>query len=147
MAEALLRAKLPSHLQDKFVIQSAGTLGIEGMPATDHAIEVVEEMGADLTGHVSQGVSPRLVKNANLILAMAGEHVDYLHREFPGYRENVFLLRQFANDDKLEDPHIEDPIGASKAVYRECARIIAEELDRILPTLETFVENHQEQEG
>jgi len=43
MAEALLRAKLPSHLQDKFVIQSAGTLGIEGMPATDHAIEVEDD--------------------------------------------------------------------------------------------------------
>ena len=61
IAEALLRARLPEHLQDKANVASAGTLGIEGMPATNYAIRVTEEMGGRLAGHRSQGVSAELV--------------------------------------------------------------------------------------
>lgn len=143
MAEALLRLKLPSRLQDEVDIQSAGTLGIEGMPAADFAIEVVAEMGGDLDGHRSQGVTPDLVANADLILAMANEHVNYLHRKYPGYRENVYLLKRFANDDIPDEPEVDDPIGFGKTVYRECADIIAEELDRIMPAIVTLVQNHR----
>lgn len=143
MAEALLRMKLPSRLQDEVDIQSAGTLGINGMPAADFAINVVGEMGADLHGHRSQGVTPDLVAKSDLILAMANEHVNYLQRKYPNYRENVFLLKRFANDDIPDDPDIEDPIGFGKAVYRECADIIAEELDRVMPAIVKLVQNHR----
>ena len=135
MAEALLRAKLPEHLQESFAVQSAGTLGIDGMPATNYAIRVTEELGGILAGHRSQGVSAELVKDAGLILVMANEHLDFLRRHYPAFRENVHLLKRFASKEPPEDVEIGDPIGASLAVYRECAQIIADELDRILPVL------------
>lgn len=143
MAEALLRLKLPSRLQDEVEIRSAGTLGIEGMPAADSAISVVEEMGGELRGHRSQGLSAELVARADLILAMAREHVDHLQRKYPNYRENVFLLKRFANDEALEEPDIEDPIGNGREVYRECAATIAEELERALPAIVHLVQTRR----
>ncbi len=143
MAEALLRLKLPSRLQDEVEIRSAGTLGIEGMPAADSAISVVEEMGGELRGHRSQGLSAELVARADLILAMAREHVDHLQRKYPNYRENVFLLKRFANDEALEEPDIEDPIGYGREVYRECAATIAEELERALPAIVHLVQTRR----
>ncbi len=141
MAEALLRAKLPEHLHSRVVVESAGTLGIDGMPATNYAIRVVEELGGRLSGHRSQGVSAELVENADVILGMTEEHVDFLRRHHPARRENVYLMKQFANPEPPEDPEIDDPIGANLAVYRACAQTIADELDRILPALVQMIEN------
>jgi protein-tyrosine phosphatase len=149
MAEGLLRLKLPSRLQDDVVIKSAGTLGIEGMPAARYAVEMVQKKGGDISNHLSRGVTRELVENADLILAMAPEHVEYLQQNFPEYRENVFLLKRFArpadNTSHGEDPDDEifDPIGSSKETYRACAEIIDEELERILPTLVNFIQERR----
>ncbi len=143
MAEGLLRLKLPQRLQDEVEVQSAGTLGIQGMPAAENSMRVVHEYGGDIAGHRSQGLSRKLVAASDLILAMASEHVDHLRKHYPAYRENVFLLKQFAQTEPLDDPEIEDPIGSSLAVYRECGRIIAEEIDRILPAVVHLVQERR----
>ncbi len=149
MAEGLLRLKLPSRLLDDAVIKSAGTLGIEGMPASRYSVEIVDEMGGDISQHRSQGVTAELVQEADLILAMANEHVEYLHENFPQYRENVFLLKRFgrAGNDAEDDPDDEifDPIGSDKETYRACAEIIDNELERTLPTLVNFIQEHRRQ--
>lgn len=152
MAEGLLRLKLPSRLQDEVVIESAGTLGIDGMPAARNSIEIVRERGGDISQNHSQGITAELVENADLILAMAHEHVDYLHENFPQYRENVFLLKHFARNsneaasqDDPDDDEIFDPIGSDKETYRACAQIIDDELERIMPTLINFIQERRRQ--
>lgn len=152
MAEGLLRLKLPSRLQDEVVVESAGTLGIEGMPAARHSVEIVQERGGNISQHRSQGVTAELVEDADLILAMALEHVDYLHENFPQYRENVFLLKRFARNnneaasqDDPDDDEIFDPIGSDKETYRVCAQIIDDELERIMPTLVNFIQERRRQ--
>jgi protein-tyrosine phosphatase len=152
MAEGLLRLKLPSGLQDETVIESAGTLGIDGMPAARNSIEIVRERGGDISQNRSQGITAELVQNADLILAMAHEHVDYLHENFPQYRENVFLLKRFARDgneatrsDDPDDDEIFDPIGSDKETYRDCAQMIDDELERIMPTLVNFIQERRRQ--
>lgn len=152
MAEGLLRLKLPSRLQDEVVVESAGTLGIDGMPAARNSIEIVQERGGDISQHRSQGVTAALVEDADLILAMAHEHVDYVHENFPQYRENVFLLKRFArnsNDavsqDDPDDDEIFDPIGSDKETYRICAQMIDDELERIMPTLVNFIQERRRQ--
>jgi protein-tyrosine-phosphatase len=152
MAEGLLRLKLPSRLQDEVVVASAGTLGIEGMPAARNSIEIVQEMGGDISQHRSQSVTDGLVEEADLILAMAHEHLDYLHENFPQYRENVFLLKRFvrnsdeaASQDDPDDDEIFDPLGSDKATYRACAQMIDDELERIMPTLVNFIQARRRQ--
>jgi protein-tyrosine phosphatase len=152
MAEGLLRLKLPSRLQDEAVIESAGTLGIDGMPAARNSVEIVQERGGDISQHRSQGVTTELVEDADLILAMAHEHLEYLHENFPQYRENVFLLKRFARNsdeatrqDDPDDDEIFDPIGSDKETYRVCAQIIDDELERIMPTLVNFIQERRRQ--
>lgn len=148
LAEGLLRVKLPSRLQDEVEIKSAGTLGIEGSPAARYSVELVKEMGGDISKHNSQGLTEELLRATDLILAMAAEHVDFLYEEFPQYRENVFLLKRFgraageANTDNSDDD-IFDPVGSSKETYRLCAAIIEEELERILPTLVNLIQQRR----
>ena len=143
IAEGLLKVKLPPHLQGEVRVISAGILGISGQPATPNARAVAAEKDADLTRHVSQGISERLVAESDIIFCMALEHRSYVLHHFPAYRDNVFLLRDFAASQKLEDPDIFDPIGSSIGVYRECCRIIESELNRILPYLVDLIEqNH-----
>jgi protein-tyrosine phosphatase len=148
MAEGLLRLKIPSRLQDEVVIKSAGTLGIEGSPAARNSVEIVKEMGGDISGHRSQGVTEEIMAESDLILAMASEHVEYLQAEFSSYRENIFLLKRFARaagDADEFDDDIFDPIGTSKETYRACAEIIDEELERIMPTLTNFIQERRRQ--
>jgi protein-tyrosine phosphatase len=135
MAEALLREKLPKPVQDQVVITSAGTLGISGLPATEHAQTVMAERGSDLSGHRSQGLRQRLVAAADLILAMSTEHVEFLSDRFSQFRSKVHLLKHFVRETPAPDNDIEDPIGSDLDAYRECADIITGEIDRILPAL------------
>ncbi len=143
MAEGLLRLKLPQRLQDEVEVQSAGTLGIQGMAAAENSVRVVREFGGNISGHRSQGLSRKLVAASDLILAMASEHVEHLRKHYPAYRENVFLLKQFANPEPLDEPEIEDPIGSGLKVYRECGGIIADEIERILPAIVHLVQERR----
>lgn len=140
MAEGLMKSKIPSELQSHVQVASAGTLGIYGSPATPLAIKVMEDQGVDISQHRSQGVTDELLADADLIFAMAIEHVDFLRRYFPNYRENVYLLGSFDRpaDDRRDD-NINDPIGGDLMIYQECAAIINSELDRILPRVSELI--------
>ncbi|MCA9744183.1 low molecular weight protein arginine phosphatase [candidate division KSB1 bacterium] len=140
MAEGLLKVKLPPHLQQEVKVVSCGTLGLQAQPATPNAITVAAEKDADISQHRSQGISEELVINSNIIFCMADEHRRYILQHFPAFRDNVFLLRDFAAKEKLGDPDIFDPIGSSVGIYRECCRIIDIELNRILPYLVDLIE-------
>ena len=140
MAEGLLESMLPDDIKDKVIVESVGTLGIDGQPATPLAVSVAEELGADISEHRSRALTRDLVEEADLVLVMAPEHRDFIRRFFPDVQENVFLLRQIGRDqgDPI-DPVIEDPIGGNLEVYRGCIRLIQEELQRVLPLIRDLV--------
>ncbi len=140
MAEGLLRARLEPEFGQGVRVQSAGTLGIDGNPATAFAIQAAAELGADIQAHRSQGVTEDLIKRADLIFCMAHNHQQYLNSHFPRERDNVFLLRSFDRtpEEKWNDS-IDDPIGSSLELYRECAELIDAELERILPRLRQLI--------
>jgi protein-tyrosine-phosphatase len=141
MAEGLLREKLPPKIGEQEIkIASAGTLGINGMPAAEHAQTVVAEYMGDISGHRSQGLRRNAAAAADLILAMSAEHIEHFEDRYPEFRAKVHLLKHFANERHSDDADIEDPIGGSLNTYRECARIINDELDRILPALMKMIE-------
>ncbi|MFQ5753560.1 MAG: low molecular weight protein arginine phosphatase [bacterium] len=145
MAEGLLKAMLPPEYKDKVVVHSAGTLGLEGYPATDFAIQVANDYGADISQHRSQGLSEKMLKDMDIIFAMAPDHKRILQNYFPEIRENVFLLRSFGRhpeEEYVDD--IEDPIGASLEVYQKCGEIIDAELKRILSRLMQLVKEKVE---
>ena len=140
MAEGLLKSKISVRFKSAVRVQSAGTLGINGNPATDFAIMTAGKLGANISQHRSQGITEKLVKESDLIFAMASEHIDFLHKHYPEIRENVFLLKSFGRDPEAKMAEdIADPIGGPLDYYRQCGELINSELQRILPRLNQLI--------
>jgi protein-tyrosine phosphatase len=141
MAEGLLKIKLPKALEDRVIVQSAGTLGINGSPATEYAITAAGEYGADIARHLSQGVTEELSAMADVIFVMSREHRTFFEHYMPDIRENVFLLKTFDTDpEDVQDDSIPDPVGHNLDVYMTCCETIDHELNRIRPRLIRMIE-------
>ncbi len=100
-------------------VASAGTAG-GGGGASPHAVRVMKQRGMDLTGHVSQAVTPDLLQQADKILVMTRSHRQAVLDMLPSARDRVGLL--------LSNRDISDPIGGSKQDYERCAQAIEEGL-------------------
>jgi protein-tyrosine-phosphatase len=89
MAEAILRKLVAEKLKCKpsevdgrgVIIASAGVSASAGGPAAAEAVEIMKEKGIDITGHLSQPLTEKLVRQADMLLtdrALA----DYGHSSF-----------------------------------------------------------------
>jgi len=118
MAEAIARKMLRDrNKQDQVQVSSAGTAALPNAGATEQAIAVMEEMGINLREHKATLLTPELVKEADLVLTMTGEHKEQVKRLISEAKEKVFTLAEFAG----AGTDILDPIGGPVDVYRQCA--------------------------
>ncbi len=115
-------------------LDSAGTLGIEGQPAATSSIEAVRELGLELRRHLSKGVSDTLVEEADVILAMAPEHVQEIRLRYPGAFEKTVRLWEYTDSVGRLD-RIADPIGKPLEDYLKCRDDLVECLTNWADTL------------
>jgi protein-tyrosine phosphatase len=137
MAEGILRKLVSEDLASNVPIESmsAGTMGMTGMPPTQMAVEVSAEYGVDISSHLSQGASRKLLHNVDLILALADDHHEYC-RELAVPVERVFLLRDFPNTHgEGRALSVPDPIGQARDVYRQVYFQIDEALRKSYPEI------------
>jgi protein-tyrosine phosphatase len=73
MAAALLSRSL-NDAGAEAVVSSTGLL-FDGRPATDHGVAVMADRGLDTSGHRSRKLRAEMVKDADLVIGMAREHV------------------------------------------------------------------------
>jgi protein-tyrosine-phosphatase len=136
MAEGILKSLLPERLQDRVRVISAGTLGLISSPASTDAIAAMQERGIDISAHLSQGLTASLIKESQIVFAMAREHIDYIYQVRPELAEGIFLLRAFDKQvEEVEDTDIADPIGLDIDTYRAARDLLQDEIERILPRL------------
>ncbi len=119
-------------------VSSAGTLDIEGEPASRPAVQVLREAGLDLTSHRSRGIRESDVRGADLILAMELAHVEYLEQRFPDAHGKARLLRAFEHgpDPEAGAPDVADPIGSPIEEYRDCFATIRACVDHLVAHLQ-----------
>lgn len=117
MAEALLRHHLPPNTPWR--VASAGTSAFDGDLPSDGTLKALAEEEIAPPPHRSQRLTEKLVREAQVIVAMTRAHRDAILERFPVARQKVFLLKSF---DPLagEDKDVPDPIGGSLNVYRRC---------------------------
>ena len=163
MATALARAWLDEHDLSSVELASAGTmLNTEGRPASGGAQRAMEKRGLDLSEHVSRPVTPEMVRQADLVIAMERRHVQALVNMEPDVYQRTYTLLELARraaaigarpkhqpmDEWLEEVHtgrtardhlgtspdddITDPIGRRQTQYDRCADQIADALDTAL---------------
>jgi protein-tyrosine-phosphatase len=78
MAEAMFQARLINdypNLSAYTEVHSAGTSAIEGNPATSSAVQAMDLWGIDLEPHRATELTPGILLEADVVLAMAREHL------------------------------------------------------------------------
>ena len=115
------------------VVASAGTLGIEGAPASVEARQAMQEIGVDLDQHRSQGVDEAVLKPTDVVIVMTRRHLAELDEAFPGMPQERWLLRAFEQGPepvpKAKD--LPDPIGKPIEAYRKLLQVITPAMDHL----------------
>ncbi|MGC4033034.1 MAG: Sua5/YciO/YrdC/YwlC family protein [Tepidisphaeraceae bacterium] len=125
MAEALTRKIIAQSVGGEAAMEarglnviSAGVYALNGTRATPQAVEAVAGMGADLTKHRSQTLTPELLHSADLVLVMGRSHA-----------QAVRMMSSSVNVLPLDPAgDIEDPIGSDVTTYRN----LAEQMEKLI---------------
>jgi protein-tyrosine phosphatase len=136
MAAALCKKLLADRLKCSvdelpkrgYEVLSAGLAALPGDPASPDAVEAVQELGADLSGHSSRLLNVELVSNADYLITMTLGHQIAVSARYGQYGPDPQLLDPDEND-------IADPVGLDREVYRDCARQIQKHLERFVADL------------
>ncbi|MCM8811448.1 MAG: low molecular weight protein arginine phosphatase [Candidatus Omnitrophica bacterium] len=131
MAEGLLKDYLSKKGRTDVHVLSAGVSAFGGAGPTPETVEVMRAEHIDVSNHISQPVTPQLVKNADIVFCMEQFQRDILLTQIPESAGKVHLLKTFLNKQRLADPNIADPIGRPKEVYESCLMTIKEAVDRV----------------
>ena len=92
------------------------------------AIEVVKARGGSLADHVSRKLTLDLVRHADVILAMTGDHLEALLENVPEIAPRTRLLHPDGFD-------VSDPVGADRETYQRTAAAIETYLSGLLDSL------------
>src|SRR6266540_897174 len=131
---------------------SAGSHALNGNPATEGAVAAAAARGGDLARHRARELDRRLVRDADLILTMAAEHLPYVLAFDRSAAQRAFVLGAFARvvaelpsparspeqlvamalaegaaHDHVSDD-VDDPIGGTPEAYAA----IAEHIDELV---------------
>lgn len=113
-------------------ISSAGLHAHEGHPADPLAIEVMSEIGVDISHHVARGLTRRDAVHADLILVMEMEQKREIESVFPEVRGKVFRFAEQSGVDVL------DPYRKSKPFFEAALELLAENAAAWTTKLEPF---------
>lgn len=129
MAEALLRARMPASWRDEVEISSAGILAWEGQPASETAVDVLSDIGIDLSAHRARRLTEEMVASADFLVVMMEEHARAIHELDPSASGKVLMLGEL--DPERETADIYDPIAGDRDVYAASR----DEIDRLVSRL------------
>jgi protein-tyrosine phosphatase len=95
IAEGFLRATLGERFgADAPTVASAGTAGWEGSAAMPESVTAAAERGVDISSHVARRLRPELVRDADLVVAMADEHRRLVIGASPQAAGRTFTLKE-----------------------------------------------------
>lgn len=115
MAKAICEKYLDIYnLKDKYKCDSAGLAAFDGLPANEKAITVMEEIGIDISAHISKRVSNEMIKQSSLVFVMNQADKSLLEESFPE-KKNTFCV--IGNS-------VSDPYGQDISAYQECRNIL-----------------------
>jgi protein-tyrosine-phosphatase len=150
MAGAILREHVPG-LQ----VTTSGTHVIEGMPMSWRTRDAITSLGLEVPNHRSRQATQTELDNADLVIALAREHVGWMRRTHPPAAPRTATLQRLARElpadgsplferlarmrlhevalEPWED--VSDPAGGDIEVFLACAREIADLLHQVIPRL------------
>jgi glycine hydroxymethyltransferase len=128
MAEGLFETMIAERPDLR--VRSAGVSTYPGQPPSAHAVDVLAELGVDISQHRSRPLGEKVIDEADWIVAMTRSHLDSIIYLFPSAAEKVYLLREFEPGATSLD--VADPIGMGLEAYRTAREIIQQGLPGLL---------------
>jgi protein-tyrosine phosphatase len=138
-------------------VTTSGTHVIEGMPMSWRTRDAISGLGIPVPDHRSRQATAHELDSADLVIALASEHVRWMRRSHPAAAERTATLKRLARDlpdgdgahlrDRLAAMHLAsvelepewedvlDPAGGDLDVFEACAKEIADLLHVVIPRL------------
>ncbi|HEV7525038.1 MAG TPA: hypothetical protein VGP92_08735 [Acidimicrobiia bacterium] len=150
MAGAFLREHVPG-----LTVTTSGTHVIEGMPMSWRTRDAIASIGLPIPDHRSRQATVQELDSADLVIALAREHVAWMRRVHPKAAPRTATLKRLARDlpedgtplvDRIAamgladvalepDEDVVDPAGGDLDVFLACAREIADLLHLVIARL------------
>lgn len=128
MAEALFERKLLDgypHLADLVEISSCGTDAIEGNPATSTAVQALDLWDIDLEPHRASSLTPAMLREADLVLALARDHLLSINRIEPEALRKSTTLKYLANtSEEILDILGDETVSGEKEARSRIKKIL-----------------------
>lgn len=118
LAEAIARREAIERGLLDVEVESAGTSAWDGAPASDGSLLVAMERRLDLSHHHARTLTRELVEAADLVLAMAPQHLERVISL--GGEGKGSLLSAYATEGQ-DGAAVSDPFGGELSVYRATA--------------------------
>src|SRR6476469_2375916 len=93
MAGAILREHVPG-----LKVTTSGTHVIEGMPMSWRTRDAITSLGLEVPNHRSRQATQQELDNADLVIALAREHVMWMRRVHPTAAPRTATLKRLARD-------------------------------------------------
>jgi len=130
----VMAEKLLAEAKIEAMVISAGTLGINGQPASAAAVRAMESWGGSLDGHRSQGISMQHLGAADHVVVMAPMHEQLLTKKHAQVADSIVRLWEYATPPgRLTE--IADPVGLDDAAFLRCRTDLEECLRAWIATL------------
>jgi protein-tyrosine phosphatase len=107
IAGAALSALLPER-----PVATAGTLVVEGQPMSWRTRAALESVGVAVPDHRSRQATAADLGHADLVIALAPEHVHWVRRSHPAASPRTGTLRRLVRDLSHEDLPLADRVAA-----------------------------------
>lgn len=152
MAGVSLSARRPD-----LVVETAGTLVVDGQPMSIRTRAAIEGVGHPLPRHASRQAHPADLERAQLVVALAPEHVAWVRRTHPDAAGHTATLIRLVHDlpaatgdQTLRDQaaqlgladvelgdweEVIDPGGMEAEAFAACAREIDVLIEQLAPRL------------
>jgi protein-tyrosine-phosphatase len=141
-ARSVFAGAMLDALRSDVGVETAGTLAVDGLPMSWRTRAALEAVGLTSPHHRSRQATKAHLDRADLVVAMAPEHVAWVRRTYPSAGTRTSTLRHLAGAlngcpgslaERLSDlelaarsidpaEEIADPAGGEVGVFIACAR-------------------------
>lgn len=136
MAEKTFQRLIKNTPLNNIEVDSAGTAAMPFYEIYGDLKEVMDENEIDYSGHTAKMIDKSIMDDSDIVLVMTRAHKQEVDYRFPGDKEKVFLLSEYA-DGARED--VMDPIGLGKEAYRnsfeEIRKYLVKLVEKLTPPL------------
>lgn len=126
MAAAYFKHLCRKAERNDIVVLSAGTFAVNGAPASENAVKVMNDYNIELKNHRSQMLTRELVKDIDYIFTMTEGHRLQVASIGAEVEVKTKLLLDFSIGG-----NVADPIGGGYAIYKECFEQMKQALDEL----------------